>query len=135
MKHRKDRLEELIKRIVSEIIFRELKDPRIGFVTVTGVELSKDLAEAKIGISILGTSTEVRKSMEGIRSSSGYVQMLLGKELKIRSVPRVHFFLDKSVEEGVELVNRIETLAGVKKSPEGADDTDSADDTHGESEE
>ncbi len=66
MKHRKDRLEELIKRIVSEIIFRELKDPRIGFVTVTGVELSKDLAEAKIGISILGKSTELRKSMEGI---------------------------------------------------------------------
>ena len=135
MKHRKDRLEELIKRIVSEIIFRELKDPRIGFVTVTGVELSKDLAEAKIGISILGTSTEVRKSMEGIRSSSGYVQMLLGKELKIRSVPRVHFFLDKSVEEGVELVNRIETLAGVKKSSDEAEETDAADDTHGESEE
>jgi len=135
MKHRKDRLEELIKRIVSEIIFRELKDPRIGFVTVTGVELSKDLAEAKIGISILGNSTEVRKSMEGIRSSSGYVQKLLGKELKIRSVPRVHFFLDKSVEEGVELVNRIETLAGVKKSSDEAEETDAADDTHGESEE
>ncbi|HRX47769.1 MAG TPA: ribosome-binding factor A, partial [Spirochaetota bacterium] len=49
MKHRKDRLEELIKRIVSEIIFRELKDPRIGFVTITGVELSKDFGEAKIG--------------------------------------------------------------------------------------
>lgn len=132
MKHRKDRLEELIKRIVSEIIFRELKDPRIGFVTVTGVELSKDMAEAKIGISILGTSTEVRKSMEGIRSSSGYVQKLLGKELQIRSVPRVHFFLDKSVEEGVELVNRIEKLAGVKNS---SDDTDSSDDSEGSGEE
>ena len=132
MKHRKDRLEELIKRIVSEIIFRELKDPRIGFVTVTGVELSKDMAEAKIGISILGTSTEVRKSMEGIRSSSGYVQKLLGKELQIRSVPRVHFFLDKSVEEGVELVNRIEKLAGVKKS---SDDTDASDDSEGSGEE
>lgn len=135
MKHRKDRLEELIKRIVSEIIFRELKDPRIGFVTVTGVELSKDMGEAKIGISILGSSTDVRKSMEGIRSSSGYVQKLLGKELKIRSVPRVHFFLDKSVEEGVELVNRIETLAGVKKSSDEAEENDAADETHGESEE
>jgi len=135
MKHRKDRLEELIKRIVSEIIFRELKDPRIGFVTVTGVELSKDMAEAKIGISILGSSTDVRKSMEGIRSSSGYVQKLLGKELKIRSVPRVHFFLDKSVEEGVELVNRIETLAGVKKSSDDADENDAADGSRGESEE
>lgn len=135
MKHRKDRLEELIKRIVSDIIFRELKDPRIGFVTVTGVELSRDLAEAKIGISILGSSTEVRKSMEGIRSSSGYVQMLLGKELKIRNVPRVHFFLDKSVEEGVELVNRIETLAGVKKSSDEEEASGAADDSDGQKEE
>lgn len=135
MKHRKDRLEELIKRIVSEIIFRELKDPRIGFVTVTGVELSKDLAEAKIGISILGSSTEVRKSMEGIRSSSGYVQKLLGKELKIRNVPRVHFFLDKSVEEGVELVNRIETLAGIKKTSDEEEDIEASDENNGKSEE
>lgn len=134
MKHRKDRLEELIKRIVSEIVFRELKDPRIGFVTITGVELSKDLAEAKIGISILGNSTEVRKSMEGIRSSSGYVQKLLGKELKIRNVPRVHFFLDKSIEEGVDLVNRIETLAAVKKSSDDAD-ADVTDDPDGDREE
>lgn len=134
MKHRKDRLEELIKRIVSEIVFRELKDPRIGFVTITGVELSKDLAEAKIGISILGNSTEVRKSMEGIRSSSGYVQKLLGKELKIRNVPRVHFFLDKSIEEGVDLVNRIETLAAVKKSSDDAD-ADATDDPDGDREE
>ncbi|HPS87300.1 MAG TPA: 30S ribosome-binding factor RbfA, partial [Spirochaetota bacterium] len=68
MKYRKDRLEELIKRIVAEIIMRELKDPRIGFVTITGVELNKDYTEAKIGVSILGSSTDVRKSMEGIRS-------------------------------------------------------------------
>ncbi len=125
MKYRKDRLEELIRRIVSEIIMRELKDPRIGFVTVTGVELSKDYAEAKIGISILGNPTEVRKGMEGIRSSSGYVQKLLGKELKIRSLPRVYFYLDKTVEEAVEMVGRIENLSGVKDredEPEPGDD-------------
>ncbi len=113
MKHRKDRLEELIKRIVSEIIFRELKDPRIGFVTITGVELNKDYTEARIGISILGSSTDVRKSMEGIRSSSGFVQKMLGKELKIRNLPRVYFYLDKSIEEGVDMVNKINNLPGV----------------------
>ena len=126
MKYRKDRLEELIRRIVSEIIMRELKDPRIGFVTVTGVELSKDYAEAKIGISILGSPTDVRKGMEGIRSSSGYVQKLLGKELKIRSLPRVYFYLDKTVEEAVEMVGKIENLAGVrdrKDEPESGDDS------------
>lgn len=123
MKYRKDRLEELIKRIVSDIIFKELKDPRLGFITVTGVELSKDYADAKIGVSILGSSTDIRKSMEGIRSSSGYVQKLLGKELKIRNVPRVYFFLDKSVEEGVDMVNRISNLPGVKdRTDEDSDD-------------
>ena len=121
MKYRKDRLEELIKRIVSEIIMRELKDPRIGFVTITGVELNKDYSEAKIGVSILGSSTDVRKSMEGIRSSSGFVQKLLGKELKIRNLPRVYFYLDKSVEEGVDMVNKIHNLPGVKDQAEDDD--------------
>lgn len=116
MKYRKDRLEELIKRIVSDIFLKEVKDPRIGFLTFTGVELNKDYSEARIGVSFLGSSTDVRKGMEGIRSSSGYVQKLLGKELKIRNTPRVYFFLDKSVQEGVEMVSRIENLPGVKDS-------------------
>ena len=124
MKYRKDRLEELIKRIVSEIIMRELKDPRLGFITVTGVELSRDYSEAKIGVSVLGSPTDVRKSMDGIRSSSGYVQKLLGRELKIRIIPRVHFFLDKSVEEGVEMVHRIENLPGVKNSSDDSENED-----------
>ncbi len=121
MKYRKNRLEELIRRIVSEIILRELKDPRIGFVTVTGVELSKDYSEARIGVSILGSTTEVRKSMEGIRSSSGYVQKLLGRELKIRTLPRVYFYLDKSVEQAVDMVNIIDNLPGVKDRDENPD--------------
>ena len=124
MKYRKDRLEELIKRIVSEIIMRELKDPRIGFVTVTGVELNRDYSEARIGVSILGSSSDVRKSMEGIRSSSGYVQKLMGKELKIRNLPRIYFYLDKSVEEGVEMVNKINNLPGVKDQKEDYDIND-----------
>ncbi|HOK02680.1 MAG TPA: 30S ribosome-binding factor RbfA [Spirochaetota bacterium] len=126
MKYRKDRLEELIRRIVSDIIFKEVKDPRIGFVTVTDVELTKDFSEARIGVSILGSSVEVRKSMEGIRSSSGYIQKLLGKELKIRTVPRVYFYLDKSIEQGVLMVDKIEKLTesikDSEESPEGEED-------------
>lgn len=116
MKYRKDRLEELIKRIVSDIFLKEVKDPRIGFVTFTGVELSKDYSEARIGVSFLGTSTDVRKGMEGIRSSSGYVQKLLGRELKMRNTPSVYFFIDKSVQEGVDMVSKLENLPGVKNS-------------------
>jgi len=132
MKYRKDRLEELIKRIVSEIIFRELKDPRIGFITITGVELNRDYTEARIGISILGSPTDVRKSMEGIRSSSGFVQKHLGKELKIRNTPRVYFYLDKSVEEGVDMVNMINNLPGVKDRKDDVESKDEDDDSNGD---
>ncbi len=125
MKYRKDRLEELIKRIVADIFLKEVKDPRIGFVTFTGVELSKDYSEARIGVSFLGSSTDVRKGMEGIRSSSGYVQKLLGKELKMRNSPRVYFYIDKSVQEGVDMVNRINNLPGVK---DNIDDNNHQDD-------
>ncbi len=125
MKYRKDRLEELIKRIVADIFLKEVKDPRIGFVTFTGVELSKDYSEARIGVSFLGSSTDVRKGMEGIRSSSGYVQKLLGKELKMRNSPRVYFYIDKSVQEGVDMVNKINNLPGVK---DNIDDNNHQDD-------
>lgn len=118
MKRRRDRLEELIKRIVSEIILKDIKDPRLGFITITSVELNRDYTEARVGISVLGSSVEVRKSMEGLRSSSGYVGRLLGKELKIRNTPRVYFYLDKSIEEGVNLVSKIDSLVSKEKREE-----------------
>ncbi len=110
MNYRRDRLEELIKRIVAELFLKEVKDPRIGFVTITGVELNKDMSQARIGVAILGTSAEVRKSMDGVRSSSGFVQNRLGKELKIRNVPHVYFYMDNSVAQGVDMVSKIESI-------------------------
>jgi len=124
MNYRKDRLEELIRRIVSEILLKEIKDPRIGFVTITGVELSRDFSEAKVGVSILGDSREVRKSMEGIRSSSGFIQKRLGKELKIRNIPRVYFYMDKSVAEGVDMISKIESVTKADQEKHVHDETE-----------
>ncbi len=124
MNYRKDRLEELIRRIVSDILLKEIKDPRIGFVTITGVELNKDFSEARIGVSILGESREVRKSMEGIRSSSGFIQKKLGKELKIRNTPRVYFYMDKSVADGVDMVGKIEAVTKADMEKHVDSDTD-----------
>lgn len=115
MNYRKDRLEELIRRIVSEVIVKEIKDPRIGFVTITDVELNKDFSEARIGVSIMGSSKEVRKGMEGVRSSSGFVQKCLGKQLQIRNTPRVYFYMDKSVEKGVDMISKIEAITKADK--------------------
>ena len=69
MAYRKEKLEEQIKRIVSELLIREIKDPRIGFATITGVELSKDYSQAKIGVSVLGDPRDLRKTMEGLQSA------------------------------------------------------------------
>lgn len=121
MAYRKDKLEELIRRIVSEIIISELKDPRVGFITVTKVELNRDFSEVEVGISVLGTPKEMRKSIEGLRSAAGYVQHRLGKEVHLRHVPHVKFSLDGSVAEGVRMVELINSL---KTSKDDSDDED-----------
>ncbi len=113
MSHRKEKLEELIKRIVSDLILKEIKDPRIGFVTVTGVTLSSDKKYARIGISVIGDGKIEKKSMDGLRSAAGFIQHRVGKALSIRITPIVEFFLDSSIADGVEMVAFLEGL--VKK--------------------
>ena len=110
MHYRKERLEEQIKRIVSELLIREIKDPRIGFATITGVELAKDYSTAKIGISVLGDPRDMRKTLEGLKSATPYVQHRVGKSLGMRNTPKVSFFLDSSLADGVNMVNLLNTL-------------------------
>jgi ribosome-binding factor A len=110
MAYRKEKLEELIKRSVSDFLLTEIKDPRIGFVTVTKVELTKDYSIARVGISVLGNPREIRKSYEGLKSAAGFIQHHLGRKLTIRHVPRIEFQLDSSVMEGVNMVNLIDSV-------------------------
>ena len=107
---RKEKLEELIKRIVSELIMKEIKDPRIGFATVTGVNLSKDKKNAKIGISIFGDASDCRKTFEGLKSAQSYIQHRLGKNLMVRNTPKIEFFLDPSVAKGVNMVDFLDKI-------------------------
>ncbi len=92
------------------MLIRDIKDPRIGFATITGVELSKDYSDAKIGISVLGEPRDVRKTLEGIRSATPYIQHRLGKQLSIRVTPKLFFYLDSSIAEGVRMVDMIDGL-------------------------
>ena len=110
MSHRKLKLEEQIRRIVADLIIKEIKDPRIGFVTITKAELNKDMTHAKIGISVLGNPHDIRKSLEGLRSSEGFIQAKLGKALQIRMTPHIRFVLDSSVVDAVEMVGLIESV-------------------------
>ncbi len=125
MAYRKDKIEELIRRVVSEIIISEIKDPRIGFTTITKVELNRDFSEVEIGISVLGTPKEMRKTIEGLRSATGYVQHRLGKEIRLRHVPHISFVLDGSVADGVRMVDLIDSLDIPKDESNESDEDES----------
>lgn len=96
---RSDRVGDLIKKeIASMIIQGEIKDPRIGFVTITHVEMTPDLKEAKVYFSQIGNAAEKEKSRNGLNSASGYIRRYLAKRLDIRRIPSINFLFDDSIE-------------------------------------
>jgi len=95
---RYQRVAQAIKEEVSNIIHDELKDPRLGFITVTDVELTEDLRFAKIFFSVLGTKEEQKKSKKALDSALGFVRRLIGERIRLRFVPEIIFREDKSSE-------------------------------------
>ncbi|KUK10529.1 MAG: Ribosome-binding factor A [Clostridia bacterium 41_269] len=106
--YRASRVAEQMKKEVSQIIQEELKDPRIGFVTVTGVDISNDLRHAKIYISILSSGEEETKTMEALNNAKGFIRSEIGKRIRLRFTPEIIFKLDKSLERGA-YINRLIT--------------------------
>jgi len=108
---RTDRISEEIKKELGSIIQHELKDPRLpDFTSVVSVSVSKDLRHAKIRISVLGDETQKKNAIEGLTSASGFVRKELGRRIKIRYIPELHFELDNSIEHGVyisRLINEV----------------------------
>ena len=99
-----------IKEEVSKIILYELKDPRIGFVTITHVDLTHDLKIAHIFYSIMGDTKGVENSQKGLEAAKGYIRKLLSDRLKLRFVPEILFRRDDSIEQSfhiMEVLNRL----------------------------
>lgn len=107
------RVNEAIREVLSEAIAQGLKDPRVGFVTVTSVDTSPDLRNARVYISILGDESEQQTTMAGLQHSHGYLQSLIARELGLKRTPRLDFLKDESIEHGM----RIEKL--LKEIEEG----------------
>lgn len=120
-KHRAFRLAESIKIEVSRIIREDIKDPRLGFVTVTDVEVTDDLRYAKVFVSIMGNETEVKEGMEVLARASGYVRSEIGKILSIRYVPEVSFKYDHSIEHGAH-ISKLLREVGAKGEPDAEED-------------
>ncbi|PRX33624.1 ribosome-binding factor A [Orenia metallireducens] len=111
--HRPERLAELIKKEVSDLLQKDIKDPRIGFVTVTDVEVSGDLRHAKIFISILNGDKE--ETMAGLEATTGFVRKELGKRIRLRHVPEVIFRYDTTIETGTRVFKILEEINHDKK--------------------
>ncbi len=103
-----------IRVALAEMIARELKDPRIGFATVTHVELTADLQHARILVSVLGSPEEQQGTLEGLASAAGYIRHELGRRLALRRAPELTFVLDG----GAQNSERIETLLQKLRSDE-----------------
>ena len=110
MTERMRRVDEAVKEVLSEAI-PTLKDPRIGFVTVTGVRTTADLAEATVYVSVLGQEAERRKTLEGLAAARGLLQARINQELRLRRTPQLSFEYDPSVERGVRMTKLIDELA------------------------
>ena len=114
--HRAERLRELIKSEFGQILQRDLKDPRIGFVSVTDVEVSNDYSHVKIFVSIMGNEEAKQQTMEGLESAKGFIRTELGKRIRLRHTPEVHLIADNSIERGSRI---FELLEEVKKQQGG----------------
>jgi ribosome-binding factor A len=103
---RAERLAEEIREQVAQMIASQLKDPRLGFVTVTRVELAHDLGHARVYVGVLGSEAEREKSLQSLRQASGFVRRELGKRLRIRHTPEIEFRYDK----GLDATDRVARL-------------------------
>ena len=106
MSIRVNRVAEQMKKELGEIISQKVKDPRIGFVTVTDVEVTGDLQNATIYISVLGNDSEKEGTLKGLDKAKGFIRSEIGKRIRLRVVPEIEFEFDESIAYG----NRIETL-------------------------
>src|SRR5712692_10569403 len=104
------RVNESVRQVLSEAL-PELKDPRIGFVTVTGVETSADLRHARVFVSVLGSERKRESSLAGLASSHGVLQARIASELRLKRTPQLAFEYDPTVERGVRMSHLIDELA------------------------
>ena len=112
MSTRQEKVEELLKAEISDMIRRELKDPRIGFVTITDVEVTPDMRFAKVFVSVLADEDERRANLKALQSGAKFMRGELGKRIRMRTIPELEFRLDNSAEQGTRI---FELLQKIKK--------------------
>ena len=107
---RTEKVGQEIKKEISTIIQNELSDPRLGFITIMGVEVTKDLQIAKVYFSVMGTDQQKEKAAQGLSSAAGFIRRLIGERLKLRLTPEIIFKIDNSVSYSIDIAQKIERI-------------------------
>ena len=103
------RVDTAVRQVVGDAVAQNLKDPRVGFVTVTDVKTSPDLRHARVYVSVLGTPAEQDASLEGLRSAHGFLQRRVAGELRLKHTPELEFVLDQTAERAFRLEALLES--------------------------
>jgi len=104
------RVDEAVRAVLSDAIAKELQDPRVGFVTVTGVKTTPDLRQARVYVSVLGDEQARAESLAGLRSARGFLQGRVASELTLKHTPTIEFEFDESIDRGMRITRLLEEL-------------------------
>ncbi len=110
------RTDDLLRRIISETLLSKVQDPRIGLVTVTRVQVSREFDTAKVWVSVYGNEEARAESLEGLRSAAPFLQQEISREIRLRRIPRLKFFYDDSLDRGFRIR---EALLGIEPGTVG----------------
>jgi ribosome-binding factor A len=118
MSVRIDRVNQLLREEISDLIHNHLKDPRVtGHLSITEVIASADLGHAKVYVSIMASATSQESALAGLSSATGFIKNALRARLRLRRIPELHFFLDTSIEHGGEVLDLIRSITDSHPSP------------------
>jgi ribosome-binding factor A len=122
MTQRTERIDELLRQEITDLLAREVADPRIGFATVTGIETAPDLRHARVWVSVIGQPDERTATLRALEHAMPFIRRELGKRLRLRRIPEFSVRMDESIERGsrvIQLINELEAGLTPGELPEG----------------
>lgn len=107
---RPEQMAETLRQVITDALAREVRDPRVGFVTITGVLVTNDLSHARVMVSVPGEDTEKERALEGLQSAAGFLRSRAARALTTRTVPELHFELDRGLEHAARINELLNTI-------------------------
>jgi ribosome-binding factor A len=107
---RPEQMAETVRQVITDALTREVRDPRVGFVTITGVLVTNDLSHARVMVSVPGEETEKARALEGLQSAAGFLRSRAARALTTRTVPELHFELDRGLEHAARINELLNTI-------------------------